>query len=163
MNRDQIPDYGALQMIAELESHGVTVHANGTVSGKPSAAQLTALKANREAVIAASKCKTPDKAMLAWLRICEVAGEGSVSHGGKTYGIRESARKLIDGYLFRDEQRWWTNAGAFWLAMTEGGWDAGEDGEGQGAGQMDGTRATDSGVGQVHPSDGRAIHERTGV
>lgn len=163
MNRDQIPDYGALQMIADLAANGVTVHGNGTVSGKPSAAHLSALKANREAVIAAAKCKTPDKAMLSWLRACELLGEGSVTHDGKTYDIRESARKLIDGYLFRDKQRWWTNAGAFWLAMMEGGWNAGADSEGQGAGQVDGTRTADGRVGQVNPIDGRPIHERPSV
>ena len=150
-------------MIADLAANGVTVHANGTVSGKPSAAQLEMLKANREAVIAAVKCNVADKTMLAWLLACEDAGDGSVTHGGKTYDIRESARKLIDGYLFRDKQRWWTNAGAFWLAMESGGWNAGEDSEGQGAGQVDGARTTNGGGGKKHLADGRTIHKRAGV
>ena len=125
MDRTQIPSYGALQLIAELEAAGVTVNPNGTVTGKPTVEQLAALRADRDAVIAAAKCKIPDKAMLAWLKEMESL-EGTVTRDGVTFSA-VNAKRFIDAYLFSDLGRWRAGVARFWLAVYEGSWHASED------------------------------------
>lgn len=117
MDRTQIPSYGALLLIAELEACGVTVNPNGTVTGKPTVEQLAALKADRDNVIAAAKSNQRDKIMLSWLvKICEVHAGEIVRWQGRRYDMADKANRLLNGYLFGDRVRWHQAAGDLWCA-----------------------------------------------
>ncbi len=117
MDRNQIPDYGALQLIADLEANGIIVHANGTVTGKPTPPQLAALKANREAVIAAAKSRQQDKSMLSWLvKISECNAGEIIRWRGNRYDVADKANKLLNAYLFGDRAKWHQAAGELWCA-----------------------------------------------
>lgn len=126
MTRAEVPTYAAAALVADLTAHGVTLTPDGKFLGKPPAELLAELKTSRDDVLTYLRCGNADKTMLAWLKAIEPT-DGWVTRDGKRGRIADVARKLVDGYLFCDRGKWWTSAGAFWLACNEGAWSADTD------------------------------------
>lgn len=123
MTRAEIPTYAAAALVAELAASSVTVTPGGTFVGKPPGGLLAELKVMRADVLAYLRCGNKDKTMLAWLKAIEQS-DGWVTRDGKRGCVADTARKLVDSYLFGDRGKWWTCAGAFWLACNDGAWSA---------------------------------------